>query len=371
VLQQAARFVDVMRRGDAAQLPLWRGGVALPELQDLLARMLGQARAEGVLADYRNRQGGAFDTNDPGLLQHVEAALAGSIGSASARILVESIARESPLGIEDVMHILDETSQVIHYSRELARRTEELREANRRLQEVDRIKDDFISTVTHELRTPLTSIRAFSEILSDNPGLELAERQRYLGIVTRETERLTRLINQVLDFAKLEQGDVDWQVEPVVLKDVIHDAANATAQLYVEAGVALDVEAIDARLRVRADRDRLQQVLLNLLGNAVKFAPRGRGRVQLSAGVTGTEACIRVRDNGPGIDPREQAVIFEKFRQAGSHLTAKPSGTGLGLAISRRIVERLGGRIWVESTEGAGAVFQFTVPLAEGSGGAS
>jgi Na+/proline symporter/signal transduction histidine kinase len=368
---QAARFVDVMRRGDAAQLPLWRGGVALPELQDLLARMLGQVRAEGVLADYRNRQGGAFDANDPGLLQHVEAALAGSIGSASARILVESIARESPLGIEDVMHILDETSQVIHYSRELARRTEELREANRRLQEVDRIKDDFISTVTHELRTPLTSIRAFSEILSDNPELEVAERQRYLGIVTRETERLTRLINQVLDFAKLEQGDVDWQVEPVVLKDVIHDAANATAQLYVEAGVALDVEAIDARIRVRADRDRLQQVLLNLLGNAVKFAPRGRGRVQLAAGVAGNEACIRVRDNGPGIGTEEQAVIFEKFRQAGSHLTAKPSGTGLGLAISRRIVERLGGRIWVESTVGAGAVFQFTVPLADGSGGAS
>jgi Na+/proline symporter/nitrogen-specific signal transduction histidine kinase len=368
---QAARFVDVMRRGDAAQLPLWRGGVALPELQDLLARMLGRARAEGVLADYRNRQGGAFDANDPGLLQHVEAALAGSIGSASARILVESIARESPLGIEDVMHILDETSQVIHYSRELARRTEELREANRRLQEVDRIKDDFISTVTHELRTPLTSIRAFSEILSDNPDLDAAERQRYLGIVTRETERLTRLINQVLDLARLEQGEGEWQIGDVALRELIHDAANATAQLFVEAGIALDVEAVDAGIRVRADRDRLQQVLLNLLGNAAKFAPRGRGRVQLSAVVNGRVVCIRVRDNGPGIAEQEQAVIFEKFRQAGSHLTAKPSGTGLGLAISRRIVERLGGRIWVESTVGAGAVFQFSVPLADGSGGAS
>jgi Na+/proline symporter/nitrogen-specific signal transduction histidine kinase len=366
---QAARFVDVMRRGDAAQFALWRGGVALPELQDLLVRMLGPTRAEAVLADYRARRGGEVDANDPALLQHVEAALAGAIGSASARILVESIARESPLGIDDVMHILDETSQVIHYSRELGRRTEELREANRRLQEVDRIKDDFISTVTHELRTPLTSIRAFSEILSDNPGLDLAERQRYLGIVTRETERLTRLINQVLDFAKLEQGDVDWQLEAVALNDVIHDAANATAQLFVDAGVALDIEPVDARIRVRADRDRLQQVLLNLLGNAVKFAPRGQGRVQLVAVANGREACVRVRDNGPGIAVEDQAVIFEKFRQSGSPLTAKPAGTGLGLAISRRIVERLGGRIWVESQPGVGATFQFTVPLAIEPGG--
>ncbi|MFP5304583.1 MAG: histidine kinase dimerization/phospho-acceptor domain-containing protein, partial [Gammaproteobacteria bacterium] len=323
---QAALFVDALRRGgDEPPVLLWRGGVALPELHDLLARILGAERAEGVLQAYRDRRGGEVDTNDPGLLQHVESALAGAIGSASARILVASIAREAPLGIQEVMHILDETSQVIHYSRELARRTEELREANARLQEVDRLKDDFISTVTHELRTPLTSIRAFSEILVDNPRLAADERQRYVGIIARETERLTRLINQVLDLARLEQGDADWRLEPVVLKDVVHDAANATAQLFVEAGVALELEPIDARIRVHSDRDRLQQVLLNLLGNAVKFAPRGSGRVQLSVTTDPRMACISVRDNGPGIAEEDQTLIFEKFRQSGSTLTGKPS----------------------------------------------
>ncbi|MEQ1438335.1 sensor histidine kinase [Fontimonas sp. SYSU GA230001] len=369
---QAALFVDALRRGAGEPaVALWRGGVALPELRALLDRILGAERGEAVLQDYRRRRGGTVDDNDPGLLQHVESALAGAIGSASARVLVASIAREAPLGVEDVMHILDETSQVMHYSRELAARTEELRQANQRLRELDRLKDDFISTVTHELRTPLTSIRAFSEILTDNPDLDAAERQRYLGIITRETERLTRLINEVLDFAKLEQGGGEWRLEPVALAEVVRDAANATAQLYVEAGIALDLEPIDARIRVRADRDRLQQVLLNLLGNAVKFAPRGLGRVQVSVTADARDACISVRDNGPGIAEEDQALIFEKFRQGGRQsggpLTGKPQGTGLGLPISRHIVERLGGRIWVESRPGGGATFRFTVSLETGA----
>jgi Na+/proline symporter/nitrogen-specific signal transduction histidine kinase len=361
---QAALFVDAMARDRGEPPALWRGGVALPELEALLVRILGRERALAVLEDYRRRSGGRVDDSDPGLLQHVEAALAGAIGSASARTLVASIARESPLGLEEVMHILDETSQVIHYSRALAQRTEQLREANERLLELDRLKDDFISTVTHELRTPLTSIRAFSEILADNPALDPAERARYLDIIIRETERLTRLINQVLDFAKLEHGDAQWQIEPLDLSAAIDEALAATRQLFVDAGVSLEVDRADG-LRIVADRDRLHQVLINLLGNAVKFAPRGSGRVRVRAErVRGSaQAQVSVIDNGPGVIEADRKVVFEKFRQSGSPLTGKPPGTGLGLPISRHIVEHLGGRIWVDGEPGGGAAFHFTLPL--------
>ena len=150
-------------------------------------------------------------------MHHVESLLAGAIGSASARVMVASVVEEEPLGLDEVMDIIDEASQVLAYSRQLEQKsreleaaTNELRAANRRLQELDRLKDDFISTVTHELRTPLTSIRAFSEILNDNPELDLQQRERFLGIIIKESERLTRLINQVLDLAKIESGNAEW-----------------------------------------------------------------------------------------------------------------------------------------------------------------
>jgi signal transduction histidine kinase len=149
-------------------------------------------------------------TADAGLVQFAETELAGAIGGASARIMVASTVKEEALTIDEVRTMLDEASQVIAYSHELEKKsrevmaaTAELRAANQRLTELDRLKDDFVSTVTHELRTPLTSIRAFSEILHDNPDLPADERQKFLNIIIQESERLTRLINQVLDLAKL------------------------------------------------------------------------------------------------------------------------------------------------------------------------
>src|SRR6516165_11225264 len=142
-----------------------------------------------------------------------ERLLAGAIGSASARVMVASVVHEEPIGTEEVMRILDETSQAIEYSRRLEQQsraleatTAELRRANERLRELDRLKDDFVSTVSHELRTPLTSIRSFSEILLDNPTLEQQQRQEFLRTIATESERLTRLINDMLDLAKIEAG---------------------------------------------------------------------------------------------------------------------------------------------------------------------
>ncbi len=370
---QAARFVDVYRHASGELgVHAWKGAAAVPDLEALLGRFLGGARARIVLADYARRRGVAAIAAlpaDAALVQFVETTLAGAIGGASARIMVASAVKEDELAVGEVLAMLDEASHAIAHSHELEQKsqallaaTAELRAANARLTELDRMKDDFVSTVTHELRTPLTSIRAFSEILHDNPELAVAERQRFLSIVIQESERLTRLINQVLDLAKLESGRAEWQVGDVDVASVVGDSVAATSQLFESGNVALALDLADGLPPVRADRDRLVQVLINLLSNAVKFVAPGTGRVRVTATADATSVTVRVVDNGPGIPVADQQMIFEKFRQSGDTLTAKPQGTGLGLPISRQIVEHLGGRLWVESALGEGATFAFRLP---------
>ena len=372
---QATLFVDVFRQsGGAPAGSRWRGTISASSLQVLLGRFVGPARAAEIFAAYALQRGFASADElegDDALVRFVELQLAGAIGAASARAMVTTVVEEEPLGIEEVMTILDEASQVIAYShrleeqqRELEAATRSLKAANDRLQELDRLKDEFVSTVTHELRTPLTSIRAFSEILHDNPDLEGEERQRFLGLITKESERLTRLINQVLDLAKMESGMADWQLSEVDLREIVSEAAGATSALFRARGVAVEMRLAPAVPPVRGDRDRLMQVLLNLLSNAVKFSPERTGRVELRLSVEGASVRVDVEDNGIGIGPEHQAVIFEKFRQVGDPLTSKPAGTGLGLAICRRIIDHFGGRLWVKSEPERGAVFSFTLPAA-------
>jgi len=372
---QAARFVDVFRRGsEDADVHFWKGSASLPDLRALLARFLGPERADGVLAAYATRRGFASPATmpaDASLVNFAETALAGAIGGASARIMVASTVHEDVLSVDEVRSMLDEASQVIAYSHELKQKsqelvaaTNELRAANERLQELDRLKDDFISTVTHELRTPLTSIRAFSEILHDSPELDAAERQKFLTIIIQESERLTRLINQVLDLAKLESGRAEWQSSQIDLRTVIEDSLNATGQLFRAKSVLLEARLPEHVPPVSADRDRLVQVLINLLSNAAKFVAVGEGRVVVELRHVAGALRVDVRDNGPGIAFEDQRIIFEKFRQAGDTMTEKPQGTGLGLPISRQIIEHLGGRLWVESTPGEGATFSFELPVA-------
>ncbi|MGH2988667.1 MAG: sensor histidine kinase, partial [Solirubrobacterales bacterium] len=333
---------------------------------------VGPARATGALAEYtRERSAAAADgTADAELVNHVETVLAGSIGTASARVMVATVVEEEPLGIDEVMEILDETSQAIAYSRELERKsqeleaaTAELRAANERLQELDRLKDDFVSTVTHELLTPLTSMRAFSEILLSNPELPAPERERYRRLVIEEIDRLTRLIHQVLDLSKLESGRAEWNIASVDLREVVEDSVAATAELFKEREANLELRLPEAVPAVAADRDRVKQVMLNLLSNAAKFCDTDRGRVQVELGSEDGALRVDVRDNGPGIPLEQQKVIFERFRR-GDEMTDRSQGTGLGLSISSGIISHLGGELWVQSAPGRGATFSFKLPLA-------
>jgi signal transduction histidine kinase len=358
---QAALFVDAFREPGAGSR-FWRGTASVEALESLLARFVGPDRAREAVAGRHA---------DAELVHHVETLLAGSIGAASARVMIASVVEEEPLGIEEVMDILDETSQAIAYSRELERKSHELeaasaelRAANRRLRELDRLKDDFVSTVTHELRTPLTSMRAFAEILLDNPELPQPQRDRFLHIVVEEIERLTRLINQVLDLSKIESGRVEWDIAEVDLAEVVEESATATAQLLADRKAKLHVRVPKELPSVPADRDRVKQVLLNLLSNAAKFCDDERGRVAVELAVEDGAVRVDVRDNGPGIDPEDQEVIFDRFRQGGQTVTERPPGTGLGLPISREIIRQLGGELWVESAPGEGSTFSFVLPRA-------
>jgi len=371
---QAKLFVDVDRRGDGSSR-LWRGTAPIVELRELLARFVGARRANRIFDRYAASRGldlTAANAADAELVQFAERELAGAVGAASARVIVGSVVTEEAPGIEQVMEILDETSQVIEYSRRLEENsakleaaTAELRAANERLQELDRLKDDFISTVSHELRTPLTSIRSFAEILHDTPDMAAEQRNEFHSIIIKESERLTRLINEILDLAKMEAGRMEWRMTDIDPRPVIDDALAAARGIIAERGIRLEVDLPDDLPHVHADPDRLTQVVVNLVSNAVKFCDADAGVVSVSTHATRHHLRIDVHDNGPGLAPNESTLIFERFHQSSDMMTDRPRGTGLGLPICRQIVEYFGGRIWADSAPGEGATFSFTVPIAE------
>ncbi|MCZ6862014.1 MAG: sensor histidine kinase [Alphaproteobacteria bacterium] len=380
---QAALFVDVFEWAGERGSQFWRGTATVPDLKALLTRFLGRRRTDRAFNEFAaTRKINLADERgaDPELVNFAERLLAGVIGAASARVMVGTVAKAEAIGIDEVMKILDETSQVIEHSHQLEEKqqeletaTEELREANTRLQELDRLKDDFISTVSHELRTPLTSIRSFTEILFDNPALEREERERFLGIIVKESERLTRLVNQTLDLAKMEAGRMEWRMQRVGPRAAIEEAVSASGGLFEERGITLDVSLPMRLPQVYADRDQLIQVVLNLLSNAANYCAETDGAVRVWAGAESDEVRVGIEDNGPGIAREARSRIFEKFQQAGERARgrsgaarggAAEGGTGLGLSICRQIVEHFGGRIWVESRPGGGAHFIFAIPTA-------
>jgi signal transduction histidine kinase len=252
---------------------------------------------------------------------------------------------------------------VIAYSRELEKASAELKSANERLQELDRLKNEFISTVTHELRTPLTAVRSIAEILHANPSLPPDQHRNLTGVIVRESERLTRLINQVLDFQKLETGKMTWQLLPVDVREVCRDALASVRPLMEERHIRTNLDLPDHLPLVTGDRDRLLQAMLNLLSNAVKFCDSPGGQITLEVGRRPDHLQVSVRDNGAGIRKEDLDVIFDEFRQGRHDSRGRPPGSGLGLAITKRIVEAHGGRIWAESRPGLGSTFSFTLPF--------
>ncbi len=364
---QAALFVDVFKFVVQPQgSHIWRGTAFVPDLRSLLGAVLGKKRANEVIATYAKKHKINMTQKlkaDPGMVSYAEKILAGTIGSASAHVMVSSVVKEEPLAVQDVMKILDETRQAIAYSRDLEKATAELKAANEQLKALDNLKDEFISTVTHELRTPLTSVRALAGILHENPDLDAEQRIRFSGIIIQEGERLTRLINQVLDFQKIESGKIAMQIAPLDLKEVIQEALASTRQLIGASPIQIDLELAGQVPKIQGDKDRLIQVMVNLISNAVKFCNQEAGLIRIELVQHKYQARIHVSDNGEGISRENLEVIFERFWQVKNTAKGRPAGSGLGLAIARQIIERHNGKIWVESQMGKGSTFSVSLPL--------
>ncbi|HEY3060641.1 MAG TPA: HAMP domain-containing sensor histidine kinase [Chloroflexota bacterium] len=246
-------------------------------------------------------------------------------------------------------------------SNDLQRAYSDLAAAHQELLGVDEMKTNFLANVSHELRTPLTSIRSFSELLLAYED-DAAVHKEFLRIINSESERLTRLVNDVLDITKIEAGHMDWQMATLNLPDLLRDSARTFGPLIAKGKLTFDLDIADDLPPIYGDRDRLHQVVANLLNNAMKFTQVGT--ITLKGELQGDAVVITVSDTGIGIAGHDQERIFEKFQQVGDTLTDKPRGTGLGLAICRDIVEFHQGRLGVESKPGIGSTFTVSLPIA-------
>jgi len=247
------------------------------------------------------------------------------------------------------------------YQSQIQGQTEELSAGSDNLERVNQIQLDFLSNVSHELRTPLTSIKSLCEILLMFGDDDAETRQEFLQNINEECDRLLRLINNILDFSKLESGKMEWHAESVDMGEVISTATNVMLGMAQAKGLALESEVPEDLPSLNADRDKLVQVVTNLIGNAIKFTDEGE--ISIGFECSNGELLTYVSDTGIGIADENHELVFEKFKQVGDILTDKPSGTGLGLSICREIINHHEGRIWVESELGKGSTFYFTLPL--------
>jgi signal transduction histidine kinase len=246
--------------------------------------------------------------------------------------------------------------------RRLQKRAEELVAANEELRELDAMKDWFISSVSHELRTPLTSIRSFGEILENYDDLAPQERVEFARIIRQESERLSQMITELLDLAKIAQGQSGTEPAPFSLEPLLARCCRLFSQQAEERRIRLNCTVPGGAPSAFAEEMGVARVLNNLLGNAFKFTPDS-GTIHIHVSQPHADVMlVRVTDTGVGVAAADQARIFEPFSQVADKLTTKTPGTGIGLAISKELVQNWGGSIWVESRPGQGSTFGFTVP---------
>ena len=238
---------------------------------------------------------------------------------------------------------------------------DEIQDKSRQLAEASQHKSQFLANMSHELRTPLNAIIGYTELILDGIYGETPEKTlTVLKRVESNGRHLLGLINDVLDFSKIEAGHLKLALADYSMKDVVHNVYSAVEPLAVKKNLGFKVDVPPDMPAGHGDEQKLTQVLLNLVGNAIKFTDSGE--VAIKVAPANGSFSVAVHDTGPGIDPANQDKLFEEFQQADNSITKVKGGTGLGLAISRRIIEMHGGRLWVDSSPGNGAIFTFTIP---------
>ena len=349
---------------------IWKGTAYTSDITKILKRFLGEDRTRRAMNIFQVKYN--VDQNqelaDARLIKFAENLLTGHIGTASARILISSVVKEEEITLPEVLKILEESQENIiinkkltETSNELKAITAELKKANEKLVWKDHQKDEFLDTVTHELRTPITAIKAAGEILHDDDDMPEELRKQFLQNIMSESDRLSRLIDKILDLEKFETGKQKINIASHNFDATIEKALEPLQQLIKNKGISVSVTKKE-ELTAAYDEDRMIQVITNLISNAIKFCPDARGEIIISADGTHEEIVTLVSDNGKGINPDDMENIFDKFYQSNNQNIKKPVGSGLGLAISRQIVELHKGKIWAENNKEGGACLIFTLP---------
>lgn len=329
---------------------VWKGEAYVSDIRKILIRFIGEKRTERALNLFFMKYNVNKNTQlaDARLVNFSEKLLTGSIGSASARILIASVVKEEELSLTKVLHILKETQYA--------------KESNKELQERDKQKNEFLDTVAHELKTPITSIKALSEVLLDDAAIDPVTNKKFLSSILSETNRISRLINNLLDLEKLETSKQQLNLEAVSIDSIIKESLVAVRPMANKYGVELQTPNFKDR-KIICDEDRIIQVMVNLLSNAIKFADKDKGIVSIELSHSPHQIEVSVLDNGLGINTKDLNSIFTKFFQSNNQNIVKPTGTGLGLAISKQIIQSHKGEIWAENRKSNGARINFTLPI--------
>ncbi len=371
---QAGIFVDVFRSSEGGAGRAIRSSATAGDLFFLAERVLGWARAQALFDEGGiHRRGPQHDAMvPPEFVIRLERELASSIGAASAHILLSKVVEGDTLSLEEVMLIADETRQVISHSNELEKKSRELRriarqlqEANAKLHALHRQKDDFLSQVSHEVRTPMTSIRSISEILMKQPDLDGPQRERFVALVHQESVRLTRLLDEILDLSALEHGERDWENRPVDAEATLTRAIDVCEALARQRGIRFRRNSVPGPVPIMGDADRLCQVFINILANAIAHNRAPGPEVHVASRIEGGDYVVEIADNGEGIAPEFRETVFDKFVRLGAPAAGGGTlaGLGLGLNISHTLTQKLGGEIALVDGPLSGACFRIRLPL--------
>jgi signal transduction histidine kinase len=348
---------------------IWKGEAYVADIKRLLSRFLGEQRTNRALRLFNRKYNisEAEERADARLINFSEKLLTGSIGSASAKILLASVSKETPISLVEVLNILEESKEtkasnklLREKSAELAAMTQQLKTANEELRIQDKLKDEFLDTVAHELKTPITSIKAASEVLEDeNMPPEL--RNRFLENINRDTDRLSTLIHNILDLEKLSGNRTELDIREHNMSKTIGKAIKEVEQIASKKETKIKFSSKEKILALY-DEDRILQVLTNLLSNSLKFTEPRNGKIKILLEGLENEVLVAIEDNGRGIPDEDKDYIFEKFYQSKNQNIKKPKGSGLGLAICKKIVESHNGTIVVDKNFKSGTRMIFSIP---------
>ena len=352
---QGALFVDVFRNQPDETTRFEPGQTNVEDLFVLAQRILGTEPARNLFDSMAREQGLTKGLPSPtdAMIVQLERVLAGNVGAASAHAMVARVAGRGSISMIELFDIADETQRLMETSRELSKKsgeltmvTNEMRKANQQLRQLDLRKDEFLSQVSHELRTPMTSIRSFSEILLSPDSVTEKERERFVTIIHEESQRLTRLLDEILDMSRLEAGILDLPLSSVEADTVIDAAINTLDGLIRKKQVRIERQWSGDSIWVRANEDRMQQILINLISNSIKYNPSVQPVIRVHSESSDDFLHIDISDNGGGVKREEATTIFDKFSRG--HRSNLDHGAGLGLSISQAIARNMGGDLTLE-----------------------